>query len=258
MIIDIAVHLNYSLAHSTGLLLQIEAAATDDQQVLTAAIGLSDTHEFARVAAEDGVGERIWLTMDYAFLCDYSATIQIDRKPVDLAPLNATPLHALPADVVKYLLPSRYCHKDDFANFVDYEFGALGGGARVCAMARWIEDRFAYVAGTSTSNTTDVEVFAQRQGICRDFAHVLVSLCRASAIPARFVSCYAPDVQPQDFHAVVEVFLDDKWHLVDPTGMAAPETIACIGVGRDAADVSFLTSFAGIGFVAQSVYVTRR
>lgn len=257
MRIEITTYLNYKLSQQTHLLLQIEAAAMPDQRLINTGIGLSDTLGFNRVAAHDGIGDRIWLQMDEAFLCDYTAIVEINRPCVDLAAQAAVVMHELPADTVQYLLPSRYCHTDEFSNFVDYEFAGLVGGARVDAMASWIEDRFAYAPGTSTSATTDLEVFAQREGICRDFAHVLVSLCRASAIPARFVSCYAPDVAPPDFHAVVEVYLAGQWHLVDPTGMAQADTIARIGVGRDAADVAFLTSFAPIEMLHQSVSVKR-
>jgi transglutaminase-like putative cysteine protease len=98
--------------------------------------------------------------------------------------------------------------------------------------------------------------------VCRDYAHVLIVLARAAAIPARYVSGYAPQVDPQDFHAVAEVFLGDSkgpggsWHLVDATGMARAGEIAKIGIGRDAADVSFLTSFGTIEMVTQEVEVT--
>lgn len=258
MLIDIAVHLDYALAQRTDMLLQCEAAATDTQAIINASTSFSDHLAMARVAAEDAIGERIWLTMDDVLRCDYTATVDVQRPLVDLAALTASPLHQLSFDVVKYLLPSRYCHADDFVNFVDFEFAGLEGGARVAAMAKWIEERFAYEPGTTTAATTDVDTFTQRQGVCRDFAHVLVSLCRASAIPARYISCFAPDVQPQDFHAAVEVYLAGGWHLVDPTGMAAPETTVCIGVGRDAADVSFLTSFQFVYLNTQSVQVSRR
>jgi transglutaminase-like putative cysteine protease len=91
----------------------------------------------------------------------------------------------------------------------------------------------------------------------RDFAHVLITMARASTIPARFVSVYAPDVDPPDFHAVAEVYLDEAWHLVDPTGMAGPDTIARIGVGADAADVAFMSSFGMMTLREQTVSVIR-
>ena len=83
-----------------------------------------------------------------------------------------------------------------------------------------------------------------------------MTLARASTIPARFVSCYAPGVTPPDFHAVADVFLDGAWHLVDPTGMAPADTIARIGVGADAADVAFLNVFGQAEFVSQNVTIT--
>ena len=86
---------------------------------------------------------------------------------------------------------------------------------------------------------------------------MLISFARAAGIPARFVSVYAPDVTPQDFHAVVEVYLAGGWHLLDPTGMAKPDQIARICVGRDAADAAFIMSYGRIDMVAQQITVTR-
>ena len=132
------------------------------------------------------------------------------------------------------------------------------------AIHDWIAGNFTYEPGSSTATTTGLDSFIERRGICRDYAHVLVMLARASGIPARFVSCFAPDVTPQDFHAVAEVFLSDPstpgggaWFLVDATGMAKPGEIVKIGVGRDAADVSFMTSFGATEFIEKSVTVAR-
>jgi transglutaminase-like putative cysteine protease len=123
-------------------------------------------------------------------------------------------------------------------------------------MRDWVFERFQYVPGSSNAQTTALDTFVQRQGVCRDYAHVMIALARASAIPARFVSVYAPYVTPQDFHAVAEVYLDGTWHLVDATGMAAANQIARIGVGLDAAEVSFLSSFGQVMLQNQSVQVT--
>ncbi len=125
------------------------------------------------------------------------------------------------------------------------------------AQRDWIEGCFSYVPGASTASTTARESFVQRQGVCRDYAHVLIALSRAAGIPARMASVYAPDVDPPDFHAVAEVWLENAWHLVDATGMAQPSHIAVIGVGRDAAEVSFMTSFGAANMLSQSVDVRR-
>ena len=131
------------------------------------------------------------------------------------------------------------------------------------AIRDWIADNFSYEP-VSTSSTTALDSFVERRGICRDYAHVLVTLARASAIPARYVSCYAPGVDPPDFHAVAEVFLADPtvagggaWQLVDATGMADPAQTVKIGVGRDAADVSFMTVFGESRFETKEVSATK-
>ena len=257
MILTIDVHLEYQLSRPTDLLLQIEAAHLPDQPVRTANIGFSDVTNFARVAADEGVGDRIWLRADGLFRCDYRAEIRIDRAVLDLSRIDAVPPHLLPGETVRYLMPSRYCPSDEFQTFVAAEFGHLSGGAQITAMRDWIERSFQYVPGVSNAQTTALDSFVQRQGICRDYAHVLVTLARAATIPARFASVYAPGVTPPDFHAVVEVYLDGGWHLVDATGMASSVDIVRIGVGADAASVAFLNIFGQADFVAQSVSVRK-
>jgi len=255
MILDINVHLRYRLAQPTDLLLQIEAADGGGQRLVSANINLSETEYISRIAAEGGLGERIWLRGDGDFLCDYSARIDVRRRVQELASLDGVAPHILPAEAVRYLMPSRYCPSDELQSFVAAEFGQLSGGARIAAMRDWIGDKFQYVPGSSTAQTTALDTFVQRQGICRDFAHVLICLARASAIPARFASVYAPGVTPPDFHAMAEVFLDDAWHLVDATGMAQADTAAVIGVGLDAAEVAFLSSYGAMQLISQSVDV---
>lgn len=255
MILSINVHLQYRLSRPTDLLLQIETADLPDQNVRQTRTRFSEVENVSRISADDGLGERVWLRADGLFQCDYSAEIEIDRPTRDLGTLSATPPHHLPGEAVRYLMPSRYCPSDEFQTFVAAEFGHLSGGAQIAAMRDWIERSFQYVPGASNAQTTALDSFVQRQGICRDYAHVLVTLARAATIPARFASVYAPGVTPPDFHAVAEVYLDGAWHLVDPTGMATSQDIAIIGVGADAANVAFLNIFGQAEFVAQSVSV---
>ncbi|GAB5471897.1 MAG: transglutaminase family protein [Rhodospirillales bacterium] len=256
MMLSVDVDLHYRVTQPTDLLLQIEAADLADQRLLEAHVDLSPAKHFARVAAEEGLGERIWLRLEEDFRCSYRARIDIDRPTLDLQPLDAVPPHLLPGDTVRYLMPSRYCPSDLLQAFVAAEFGILSGGRRIAAIRDWINTSFAYLPGSSTSRTTAIDSFVQRQGVCRDFAHVMIALARASTVPARFASVYAPGVEPQDFHAVAEVYLDGTWHLVDATGMAPADTIARIAVGADAADVAFMTAFGPMEMVAQSVAVT--
>ena len=99
--------------------------------------------------------------------------------------------------------------------------------------------------------------FAERRGVCRDYAHLLVALARAGGIPARCVSAYAPGVDPPDFHAVAELWIDGGWHLIDATGMASCADLARVAVERDATDIAFMTVFGTATLNWQNVAVTK-
>lgn len=255
--LSIATELDYTFEARTAVLLQIEAAMIPEQRVDAPHIAISPVQHFARIPGHDDIGDRIWLDVEDRLTVSYTSEVTVHRLVSDIAGLAATPPHLLPAETVDYLMPSRYCQADHFEHFVESEFAGLAGGAAVAAMRDWIATHFSLVPGVSNSNTGALESFVQRQGVCRDYAHMLITLARAASLPARFVSVYGPGVTPPDFHAVAEVFLDGGWHLVDATGMATSADMAKIGVGRDAADTSFLTHFAGCMLNRQEVYVTR-
>jgi transglutaminase-like putative cysteine protease len=255
MILNINVHLNYAIQNPTEILLQLVAPDLPEQRVLEQSISYGENIQVSTVPAEGGVGERSLMNIDRNLICAYSARIEVDRPILDIAKLDATPPYQLTGDVIRYLMPSRFCQSDELQSYVAAEFGGSRGGQRIAQIRDWIYDRYQYVPGSSNQHTTAIDTFVQRQGVCRDFAHVLIALSRASAIPARFVSVYAPFVTPQDFHAVAEVYLAGSWHLVDPTGMAAANQMACIGVGLDAAEVPFMASFGPAILQHQSVEV---
>jgi transglutaminase-like putative cysteine protease len=255
MKLRIQAQIDYSLPQLTDLILHLEAAHLPEQPVSDARLDLSPVAHFARVAAHDHVGERILIRAQDRLTANYSATVDIQRILADVRGLNAVPPHMLPGEAVQYLLDSFYCPASEFQSFVIESFGELQGGARVAAIVDYVAEHFRYVPGVSDATTTALETFVRRRGVCRDFAHMVITLVRASCIPARFASVYAPRVSPQDFHAVAEVFLDGSWHLVDATGMATEGEMAKIGIGRDAADVAFLTSFGPVMMNSQSVNV---
>jgi len=266
MTISIEAHVAFHFDHPTDFLLQMEAAAIPEQILTGPGLTISESEHTARVPGEEMIGERIWLRCQGDFTADYAITAQIDLTIADISTLNALPPHKLPGETVSYLFDSRFCAADRFQPFVEAEFGGTSGGARMQAIHDWVAEHFAYAPGSSDATTTAIDSFVERRGVCRDFAHVVVALARASSIPARFVSCYAPDVQPQDLHAVAEVFLADpggedanigSWHLIDATGMATPADIVKIGLGRDAADVSFLTCYGMAALQAKNISVTR-
>lgn len=255
MQLSIQADLEYNVPHTADLLMQIEAAIIPEQRVLQAHISLPPVDHFARVAGQSDIGDRIWLRMAGKLNVRYTARVEVNRMLARIETLPATPPHMLPGETVDYLMASRYCQADLFQDFANSQFGELSGGARVAAIRDWVSDTLTYESGSSDATTTAADTFKSHQGVCRDYAHLMIALTRASAIPARFASVYGLGVMPPDFHAVAEVFLDGAWHLVDATGMARPESMAKIGIGRDAADVSFLTSYGAIEMISQSVEV---
>lgn len=242
MNLHIEATVQYSLAQPGPALLLLEAAALPGQEILDASIDLGEFQSFARVPAEEGIGERLVLHVGQALSCHYSADVAVTRVAPDLAALQPVPIEKMPADALRYLLSSHYCVGERFGPFVQATFNDLAGGARVAAMRDWVQNNLSYVPGSSDAHTTAADTFLDRQGVCRDYAHLLIALCRASMIPARIASVYAPFVTPQDFHAVTEVYLDGAWHLVDATGMATADQMALIAVGRDATDIAFMTT----------------
>lgn len=255
MKLSIRTELEYEFPDATDILLQLEAAMIPEQDVEHAHIDLPLAMHFARLPGHDMIGDRIWLRHQGILRVDYRSVVSINRMTSDLAQLQAVPPHQLPAETIEYLMPSRFCPSDEFLTLVADEFGELAGGKRIMAMSDWIQGHLTYLPGSSTALTSAMETYISRRGVCRDYAHLLITMARASAMPARFVSVYGLGVEPQDFHAVTEVFLDGAWYMIDATGMSRAQDMAKIGIGRDAADVSFLTSYGPATLRHQSVSV---
>ena len=257
MRLAIDVMLDYSIAEPCDVLLLVEAAAMADQRLELQDLRVHCPEPLRAVAGQDGIGQRTWARGEGAFRVEYRAVVAIDRATEDLAGMAATPPRMLPAETVPYLFPSRYCESDQFQGFVEREFAGLAGGRLAAGLRDWVRASLSYESGTSTGVTTALMTFANRRGVCRDYAHLLVSLARAGGIPARCVSAYAPGVDPPDFHAVAELWLAGAWHLVDATGMASPGDVARVATGRDATDIAFMTVFGRATMHEQRVSVRR-
>lgn len=257
MRLSIDAFLDYTLSRPADLLFALEVAQMHDQVLLTDRLTVGSAEPLRPVLGDESLGRRTWASGEGRVIVRYTATVDIDREPTRLAGLAADKLKDLPPLVVPYLFPSRYCESDRFETAVRREFGHVQGGDRVQAMADWIRGHLDYVPGSSNVNTTAADTYVGHAGVCRDFAHLLIAMARASDIPARMVGAYAWRLDPPDFHAVVEVWLNGGWHLVDPTGLAPTEGIVRIGVGRDATDISFLTVFGNAAYNDQRVSVER-
>ena len=200
----------------------------------------------------DVYGNEIWriiapegrLEITYDALADVLPT----PDPV-LMDLPKTPVEDLPDDVIVYTLPSRHCPSDLFVNDAWNRFGHIEGGwAQVQAVCDWLYGNVTYGKG-STSTTTGWDAYHARIGVCRDFAHLGVSFCRALNFPARYVCGYLPDINvpfdpaPMDFHAWFEVYIDGAWRTFDARHNRPRTGRVLIACGRDAVDVAFATIY---------------
>lgn len=255
MRLSIDVTLDYTIDGEADVLLLIEAAKGPDQRLELQDLRVYSPEPLRAVPGEDGIGQRCWARGKGAFRADYRAVVEIQRAAIDFSALGDTPIRLMPPETIPYLLPSRYCESDRLEGFVEQEFAGLSAGPLATALTAWVGDHLTYACGTSSGTTTALMTFAERRGVCRDYAHLLVALARAGGIPARCVSAYAPGVDPPDFHAVAELWIGGDWHLVDPTGMASCSTLARVAVGRDATDIAFMTVFGSATLQWQSVSV---
>lgn len=251
--IELQIELNYQIDfQGADFVFNIHVAQTASQTVSNEVLSLSQPIEphihvdpltgnrYMRLRAEPGP-----LTVSY------QATVDLVHHWADPAQLSEVPVHRLPPEVMGYIYPSRYCQSDRLIRLATREFGNMWQGhSRVQAIRDWVLSHVAFTSNSSNSSTSAVDTVIERVGICRDFAHLMIALCRAINIPARFVTGtdYGADpvLGPPDFHAYVEVYLGDRWYIFDPSGTAIPMGLVRLGTGRDAADVAFATIFGGV------------
>ena len=149
-------------------------------------------------------------------------------------------------ELIEYQRPSRYAESDKLAAIAFNEFGHLTEPDELLGgIAAWVGGHLKYVSGSSDPIEGAVDTYLLGQGVCRDYAHLVVAFLRARNVPARLVAVYAPGLAPMDFHAVAEAFVQGQWRVVDGTLLAPRSSLLRIATGRDAADTAFLDNFGG-------------
>jgi transglutaminase-like putative cysteine protease len=150
------------------------------------------------------------------------------------------------AERVVFVRPSRYAESDRLTAMARSEFAGIGPGPELlAAVSSWVGTQLSYVPGSSRPTDGAVQTLLQRQGVCRDYAHLVIALLRALDVPARLAAVYAPGLEPMDFHAVAEALIGGQWRVVDATLLAPRTSLLRIATGRDAADTAFLSAYGG-------------
>lgn len=253
--------LSYSLPQSAPILFNVEVARTAIQVLHHEALSLTpDLPREAWIQPESGNRYLRVMAPAGAFTLRYEATVSLSPELDDPAAIAEVPAGELPFEVYPHLYPSRYCQADRLTPFAQKTFGALPPGyARVNGICNWIHDHVDYQAGSSDEQSSAMDTIIQRAGVCRDFSHLAIACCRAMGIPARYVSAYAWRLDPPDFHAVFEAWLQGPgggaWYIFDATRKAAPDGLVRIGIGRDAAEVAFASPFGAFEAEAPKVWI---
>ncbi|CAM3389296.1 transglutaminase family protein [Polaromonas hydrogenivorans] len=249
--------LEYEVSGPAHFLFNIEAAFHEGQEVVEERLTITPSMKVRHFCNERSGNRFIRLDAPKGILSvNYHARVQLHSAPVPLH-LDESPVTALPDEVLHDLMPSRYCESDSMRRIALQLFGHLPQGmGRVRAVESWIHESIEYQPGFTQSTTTAQDVFVQRVGVCRDFAHLGITLCRALNIPARLVVGYVHFAEPpQDFHAVFEAWLDGRWVLFDATRSAPIDRLVRIGTGRDAKDVAFATIFGDVKMLRKDITV---
>lgn len=235
--------LTYAVETTTTILLQVAAMHTDRQFISDELLTVNPLVPVDYLQTEPLGNRACRLSLQPgSTIIHYSATATLAPKQADNADLDELDYTELPAEVLIYLNPSRYCESDKLGKFAADTFGDMDRGyERVSKVTEWVYNSLSYEPGCTWSGTTACDVLLQRAGVCRDFAHVAIALCRSLGIPARYVSGYAVNLDPPDFHGFFEAFLGSDWILFDATRLAPVSGFVRIGAGRDAADVAFAT-----------------
>jgi transglutaminase-like putative cysteine protease len=236
----VGAELSFDVEEPATVVLQIRAAASAGSvgsECLTATV---DGTPVAIEPIEAGYGGRLHrlLPARGQLAVSYFAELTVTDRP-----------HA-PADELELLemvRPSRYCPSDHVVGLALSEFGSIeSAGAKAAAIAAWINERVEYTAGFSDVHDSAEHTLLTGRGVCRDFAHLGILLCRALNVPARFAAVYAPGLDPMDFHAVFEAWHDEAWWCYDATRLVPRQTLVRVATGRDATDASFATVTSGI------------
>jgi transglutaminase-like putative cysteine protease len=247
MIFKIFSELQYEVYSPTTFIFSIQASRSQSQLIIEESLLTNPELSTEEIAGIDGASRFIRLKADgnSKFTISYQAKVDIDYNTIHQRRLSqAVPVSKLDDDVMPYLFPSRYCQSDKLQKLAIKEFGNIATAyGKVAAITEWIYNNVEYTSGTTNSSTSAFDTLTERVGVCRDFAHLGIALCRALTIPARYFTGYAYNLNPPDFHACFEAFIGGEWLFFDPTKLVPVNGLVKIANGRDAADAAVASIF---------------
>ena len=260
MLFHVSAHLEYEATFPSTMILNVHAQRSIAQTVLREQFSTTPETKATEFLVEglDNRFVRLETGASKRLVVDYSATVDCDSHTYRARSVEHTPVADLSASVIPYLFPSRYCQSDRLNRLAWDLFGTIENPhEKVVAISDWIHDNVEYLRGSRPDSVTSAfDTVTQRTGVCRDFAHLGIALCRALNIPARYFSGYAYELDPPDFHACFECFIGGSWVVFDATRLAHLNGLVRIGTGRDAADAAVASIFGSVACTTMQVACT--
>lgn len=239
----------YNVVGPSTLLCSLSCSRTGGQTIVEESLATSRPAEFTELAI--GLTSNRISSIEVEdpgdFSVSYNSLVETAFDLVDPWGLMDESVADLGADTLPFLFPSRYAPSDLLREEASELFGGIDGKLnQALAVEDWLSSNVEYVVGASGEGSSALDTLQSKSGVCRDFAHLGIAFCRALTIPARYVTVYAYQLQPQDFHAVFEVYVGGNWFVIDGTRLAPLDGMIRIGSGRDASDAAVATLFGEI------------
>lgn len=253
---EVKATLKYQIFTEGTIILNVHALADAHQRILKESFLTQPEIKIkeSKLNANEGRIISLELLPNTNLTVSYQAEVENACIISDYDEVEDLNIAKLPADVLIYLNPSRYCQSDKLYRLANNMFGYKGNDfEKVMALTHWIHLNVEYLSGSTNAQTSAYETITEQAGVCRDFAHLGISLCRALTIPARYFTGYSYQLYPPDFHACFEAYINGKWLLFDATRLAPLNGMVKIATGKDAADTAIANIFGEINFVASEV-----
>ena len=239
--------LSYEVFSPTTFIFNIQAARSASQLIIEESIDTTPFLHFEEfeLSNVDARFIRLEVNQGISFSICYQALVEVHYQLInESALLQSIPVMNLNTTVLPYLFPSRHCQSDKLRKMAIKEFGHLPNEySKVTAITDWIFSNTDYITGITDSGTSAYDTLVQREGVCKDFAHLGIALCRALDIPARYFTGYAYLLNPPDFHACFEAYIGGQWIFFDPTKLVPINGLVRIANSMDAGDAAVASFF---------------
>jgi transglutaminase-like putative cysteine protease len=243
---NVSSQVSYTVNGPSTLILNVHALRNGAQMIQQESFALEPKVKCEEFVLDQGQNRFVRIETGAAkeLKVTYRATVDTQVRLIPMDKLMAMTVGKLDRNVIPFIYPSRYCQSDKLGRLAYSKFGNIKHPfQKVTAITNWIYANVQYLSGSTNWQTSAYDTVTERAGVCRDFAHLGIALCRALNIPARYFAGYAPQLNPPDFHACFEAYIGGCWLVFDPTRLVPLNGLVRIANGRDAADAAVATIF---------------